>query len=220
MTAPVPELPFADRVEAGRHLGERLSNLAGSHPVVLGIPRGGVPIAAEVAVRLDGDLDIIVARKLGAPMSPELAIGAVTSDGGRFLNDDVIRALGVGDDYIAWETERQLADARAREVRLRAGHPAVELGNRSVILCDDGLATGATMRASARSVRKRGTGRLIVAVPVGSIEACNAVASEVDEVVCLARPAPFIAVGRYYLHFEAVEDETVARLLKGPVRTP
>lgn len=220
MTAPVPQLPFVDRAEAGRLLGEGLSRLAGSHPVVLGIPRGGVPIAAEVAVRLDGDLDIIVARKLGAPMSPELAIGAVTSDGGRFLNDDVIQSLGVGEAYVARETERQLADARAREVRLRAGHPAMELTGRTVILCDDGLATGATMRAAARSIRKRGAGRLIVAVPVGSTEACTALAREADEVVCLAEPEPFIAVGRYYLNFEAVEDDTVARLLKGAVRAP
>jgi predicted phosphoribosyltransferase len=217
---PAPHLPFADRMEAGRLLGERLSHLAGSHPVVLGIPRGGVPIAAEVATRLEGDLDIIVARKLGAPMSPELAIGAVTSDGGRFLNDDVIRSLGVPDDYVARETARQLADARAREVRLRAGHPAMELVGRTVILCDDGLATGATMRAAARSIRKRGAGRLIVAVPVGSIEACTALATEADEVVCPATPEPFIAVGRYYVDFEAVEDDTVARLLKGAVRAP
>jgi predicted phosphoribosyltransferase len=220
MATPVPHLPFADRIEAGRLLGERLSHLAGSHPVVLGIPRGGVPIAAEVATRLDGDLDIIVARKLGAPMSPELAIGAVTSDGGRFLNEDVILSLGVPDEYVARESARQLADARAREVRLRAGHPAIDLAGRTVILCDDGLATGATMRAAARSIRKRNAGRLIVAVPVGSIEACTALGSEVDEVVSLAKPDPFFAVGRYYIDFEAVEDDTVARLLKGAVRAP
>jgi putative phosphoribosyl transferase len=220
MTTPVPHLPFSDRVEAGRLLGEGLSRLEGTHPVVLGIPRGGVPIAAEVALRLDGDLDIIVARKLGAPMSPELAIGAVTADGGRFLNDDVIEMLGVNGDYVTWETARQLAEARTREVRLRAGHPPLELSGRTVILCDDGLATGATMRASARSIRKRGAGRLIIAVPVGSREACAALASEADEVVCLAEPEPFIAVGRHYVNFEAVEDDTVARLLKGAVRAP
>jgi putative phosphoribosyl transferase len=220
VTTPPPRLPFADRAEAGRRLGERLGDLAGSHPIVLGIPRGGVPIAAEVAAHLEADLDIIVARKLGAPMSPELAIGAVTADGGRFLNDDVIQALAVTDAYLASETARQLAEARSREVRLRAGHPALDLAGRTVILCDDGLATGATMRASARSIRKRGAGRLIAAVPVGSTDACTALADEVDEVVCLARPEPFHAVGRYYVNFEAVEDDAVARLLKGAVRAP
>jgi predicted phosphoribosyltransferase len=220
MQARTPELPLRDRDEAGRLLAEHLAHLAGTHPVVLGIPRGGVAIAAVVAAGLDGDLDVIVARKLGAPMYPELAIGAVTADGGRFLNLDVLSSLGIPDHYVEAETARQLKEAKARETRLRAGHPAVELAGRTVILCDDGLATGATMRAAARSVRARGAGRLIIAVPVGSRQACEALADEAEEVVCLAQPEPFGAVGAHYIHFEPVEDETVSRLLRQPAGSP
>jgi putative phosphoribosyl transferase len=210
---------FTDREEAGRLLAERLLHLRGAHPVVLGIPRGGVPIAAAVASALDAELDVIVARKLGAPVSPELAIGAVTADGGRFLNEDVVSALGVAADYIERETAAQLKEAERREAWLRAGHARTEVKGRTVLLCDDGLATGATMRAAARAIRQRGAARLIIAVPVGSRQACRALAAEADQVICLAEPEPFGAVGVYYEHFEPVEDETVARLLRQPARS-
>jgi predicted phosphoribosyltransferase len=206
-------LPFANRHEAGRLLAERLRHLAPEHPLVLGIPRGGVPLAAAVAEALGAPLDIIVARKLGAPISPELAIGAVTADGGRFLNQDILAELAVDEQYLEAETARQLAEASRREQTLRGGRAPEEVRGRAVILCDDGLATGATMRAAVRSLRARGAGRIIVAVPVGSHEACAALAVEADQVVCLDQPEPFGAVGRFYLDFRPVEDSEVIRIL-------
>jgi len=206
-------LPFRDRAEAGRLLGAALHHLRRDRPVVLGIPRGGVPVAAAVARVLDAPLDIIVARKLGAPGAPELALGAITADGGRFLNEGVRTALAVTEEYLAWETARQLTEAKHREARLRGGRGVVSLQQRPAILCDDGLATGATMRAALHAVRAHGATRIVVAVPVGSREACEALREEADEVVCLATPEPFVAVGRHYLDFEQVEDTEVTRLL-------
>ena len=207
-------LPFADRHEAGRHLAERLRRLASQHPLVLGIPRGGVVVATEVARSLGGELDIIVARKLGSPMSPEFAIGAVTADGGRWLNDEAIAMLGVDASYLAVETARQLAEARRREATLRGGATPAEVKGRTVVLCDDGLATGATVRAAVRCLRARGAGRIIVAVPVGPRDTCDALAREADEVICLEQPDPFGAVGMFYRRFDQVEDVEVTRLLQ------
>ncbi|GIW52162.1 MAG: hypothetical protein KatS3mg081_1517 [Gemmatimonadales bacterium] len=204
---------FRDRVDAGRVLAERLSSYKGKSPVVLGIPRGGVVVAAEIARRLEGSLDVVVARKLGAPGSPELAVGAVTADGGRFLNDDIIRMLGVSREYLDSVTALQMAEARRREEWLRNLRPAVPLGGRVVILVDDGLATGATMRAAVRSVRQQQPARLIVAAPVGSRDACATLSSEADEVVCPYQPEPFGAVGFFYEHFDPVDDDEVKALL-------
>jgi len=212
---PTAETHYRDRVEAGAVLARLLERYHGQRPVVLGIPRGGVPVAAEVARRLGGELDVVVARKLGAPMHEELAIGAVTADGGRFLNDDVIRALGVSDEYLSRVTDEQMREARSREQRFRGARPPTPLTGRTVVLVDDGLATGATMRAAARAVRARGPARLVIAVPVGSTEACTALAGEVDEVVCPSRPEPFIAIGLHYLDFEQVDDSEVVALLQG-----
>jgi predicted phosphoribosyltransferase len=205
---------FADRNDAGTRLAERLTGYRGRNPVVLGIPRGGVPVAAAVATALDAELDVVVARKLGSPISSELAIGAVTADGGRYLNDAIIRELAVSDAYVAQETKAQTAEAVRRQQRFRAGAAAPSLGGRPVILVDDGLATGATMIAAARAVRAAGPSRLIVAVPVGSGDACAALRREADEVICLATPEPFLAVGAYYRNFEQTEDAEVALLLR------
>jgi len=207
------DILFKDREEAGAKLADRLLDHRGKHVVVLGIPRGGVPVAAEIARRLDGELDVVVARKLGAPFSPELAIGAVTADGGRFLNDDVIRELGIDQGYIQRVTEQELKEAGAREQRFRGSRPAVQLAGRVAILVDDGLATGATMRAAVRALRARHPARLVVAVPVGAREACAALRREADEVVCLAEPEPFGAVGVYYQRFDAVPDQVVTQIL-------
>jgi putative phosphoribosyl transferase len=205
---------YRDRTDAGARLAARLQRYAGQDVLVLGIPRGGVPVAAEVARGLDAELDVVVARKLGAPISPELAIGAVTANGGRFLNDGLIRDLGVPASYLERVTAEQRADAQQREARFRGDHPAPRVRDRVVLVVDDGLATGATMRAAVRSVRQQQPAWLVVAVPVGSPEACAALRAEADELVCLHAPAAFWAVGFYYDHFAPTEDAEVQRLLQ------
>lgn len=194
-------------------MAKRLESFRGPQTLIVGIPRGGVAVAAEVARLLEAELDVIVARKLGAPGQQELAIGAVTADGGRFLNQDIIAALGVSEPYLEAVTKVQMAEARHREEWLRSLRPAAAVVSRTVLLIDDGLATGATMRASARSLRQRHPARLVAAVPVGSRAACAALRPEVDDVVCLRQPEPFVAIGIYYHHFEPVEDEQVRELL-------
>jgi putative phosphoribosyl transferase len=205
---------YVDRADAGRKLAESLKQYKGQGVLVLGIPRGGVPVAAEVAKALEAELDVIVARKLGAPGQPELAIGAVTSNGGRFLNEEVIEGIGVTDQYLEKVTAEQMDEARRREDRFRAGRPPEVIMGRVVIVVDDGLATGATMRASVRSVRKHQPARLIVAVPVGSQEACAALSREADEVICTYRPEVFWAVGLYYENFEPTMDAEVTEILQ------
>jgi putative phosphoribosyl transferase len=207
-------LPFRDRVYAGRILAERLAAYRGKDVLVLGIPRGGVPVAAEVARSLDAELDVLVARKLGAPGQEELAIGAVTANGGEFINEELIGYLGVTRAYLERVKRDQMDEARRREALFRGGRPEEKIQGRVVILVDDGLATGATMRAAARSARKRRPGRLIVAVPVGSREACADLRSEADEVVCPWIPDSFGAVGYFYENFQPTEDAEVRRILR------
>lgn len=209
----VSVLPFRDRLEAGKLLAAHLERFAGAGTVVFGIPRGGVPVAAEVADALGAPLDIIVARKLGAPGSPELAIGAVTADGGHFLNYDVLTALSVSGAFLQAEADRQLREAKARDLRLRAGSAPTSVAGHLALVCDDGLATGATMQAAVRALRSKGAARIVVAVPVGSRRACQGLEGEADEVICLEQPEPFGAVGAHYQHFEPTDDEEVARLL-------
>ncbi len=205
---------FRDRMEAGEVLAACLAAYRDKDALVLGIPRGGVPVAAEVARALNGEMDIIVARKLGSPVSAELAIGAVTANGGRFLNEETIRELDVSDDYLARVTEEQMAEARRREERFRGSRPAPILIDRIVILVDDGLATGATMRAAVRSVRKASPARLVVAVPVAPPQTCAALRQEADEVVCPYQPEPFWAIGLFYQNFAPTEDSEVESLLR------
>jgi len=209
---------YRDRIEAGMVLAERLQPYRGPQTLVLGIPRGGVTVAAEVARLLESELDVIVARKLGAPGRQELAIGAVTADGGRFLNQDIIAALRVSEPYIEAVTKVQMDEAHRREEWLRSLRPAAPVADRTVVLVDDGLATGATMRASARSLQQRRPARLVAAVPVGSRTACAALRPEVDEVVCVRQPEPFLAIGIYYHHFDPVEYEQVRQLLLDAAR--
>jgi len=209
---------FEDRAAAGRRLADALLAHAGSGALVLAIPRGGVPVAAVVAARLDAVLDVLVVRKIGAPHQSELAIGAVTSTGVTVLNDDLIRQIDVPAAYVRSETDRQRQEADVRETRLREGRSPLDCRDRLVILVDDGLATGATMRAAVRAVRLAHARSVIAAVPVGSAEACADIAAEGAEVVCLQTPEPFFSVGGYYERFDQVSDEEAARLLRGTQR--
>jgi putative phosphoribosyl transferase len=204
---------FLDRQQAGMRLGQRLRRYAGAATLVLGIPRGGVPVAAEVARALDAELDVVVAHKVGAPFQPELAIGAVTANGGQYVNETMVAELGVSKGYLDGAFAREMAQARRREEQFRRGRPPLLVANRTVIVVDDGLATGATMRAALRSVRSRGPGRLVAAAPVGARETCLEMRAEADEVICLLSPEPFWAVGFFYQRFEPVEDSEVTRLL-------
>jgi predicted phosphoribosyltransferase len=213
MNTPAAPPRFENRAAAGEALADALAHYRGANVLVLGLPRGGVPVGAKIAQALAADLDVIVARKLGSPISAELAIGAVTADGERYLNDGLISELGVSDGYLRAVTERELAEARQRETQLRRGRPAPRVAGRIVILVDDGLATGATMRAAVRSVKRQRPARLVVAVPVGSVEACDALRSEADEIVCLRQPEPFGAVGTYYHDFLPTTDSEVRQAL-------
>jgi len=215
-----PNARYADRADAGRALAAYLGKYKNHDVLVLGIPRGGVPVAAEVARALQADLDVIVARKLGAPGQPELAIGAVTSNGGRFFNDETIEALGVTDEYLEHIAAVEMDEAHRRERMFRNGREPERIEGRVVIIVDDGLATGATMRASVRSVRRRNPARLVVAVPVGSREACADLRNEADEVLCAYEPALFLAVGLHYERFCPTLDNEVMAILQQYVKTP
>jgi predicted phosphoribosyltransferase len=205
---------FRDRREAGEVLAERLRAYAGRDDVVvLALPRGGVPVGFEVAAALGAPLDAFAVRKLGVPWQPELAMGAIASGGVRVLNDAVIRALNVsrGDiEEVAEEEERELA---RRESAYRDGRPRPEIRGKVVILVDDGLATGSTMRAAAEAVRKFDPARVVVAVPVGAADTCRAFRGVADEVVCADTPEPFFGVGAWYDDFGQTTDGEVRDLL-------
>jgi putative phosphoribosyl transferase len=208
------DVGFVDRTAAGVRLAGVLARYRGTKALVLGIPRGGVPVAAEVARALGAQLDVIVARKAGVPGDPEVALGAVTSDGARFANDDLIKALGLSTDAVAAAFEKAAREAREREGRFRGGRPMPKMRGRTVIVVDDGIATGATMLAAVRSVRHAKPARLVAAVPVGSPDTCELLANEVDDLVCLERPASFHAVGQFYERFPQVTDEEARELLE------
>lgn len=205
---------FDDRVAAGRALGEALrGRWTGEPPVVLGLPRGGVPVAAGVAAALSAPLDVIVVRKLGVPGQPELAMGAVAGGGVQVLNPSVIRELAIPDDEVERVTAAEQAEVARRERAFRGDRPHLVLRDRDVVLVDDGLATGATMRAAVNAVRVAGPARVVVAVPVASAEARDLVAALADEVVCLFVPAGFGAVGLHYRDFRQTTDDEVRRRL-------
>jgi putative phosphoribosyl transferase len=205
---------FQDRTEAGQELAKLLAPYADRPDVlVLALPRGGVPVAYEVARALHAPLDVFLVRKLGVPGHEELAMGAIASGGVRVLNHDVIRALGIPENIVDMVAERAGEELRRRERLYRDDRPAPEVRGRTVILVDDGLATGSTMRAAVAALRKQGPARVIVAVPVGAAETC-AELSVGAEVVCARTPEPFLAVGMWYDDFTQTSDEEVRELLE------
>jgi putative phosphoribosyl transferase len=205
---------FANRQEAGRELAAMLGDLAGdADVVVLGLPRGGVPVAREVADALGAPLDVFVVRKLGAPSQPELALGAIASGGVVVLNDEIVRHLGIGAAQLQPIIDAQRAEVEARDHLYRGDRPPLALGGRTAVLVDDGLATGATMRAAVAAVRQQGAASVIVAVPVAAVEAVELVRHEADRVVVVATPRDFVAVGLWYRDFLQVSDGEVRRLL-------
>lgn len=206
-------MPYADRREGGRVLGELLARriTRDLSIVVLGLPRGGVPVAFEVATALRAPLDVLVVRKLGVPGQPELAMGAIASGGAHVMIDEVARFVRPGD--IARIVEREREELRRREAEYRDGRSPAPIAGRHVVLVDDGLATGASMRAAIAAVRQQRPARITVAAPVGARETCEELSALVDEVVCAAVPQPFIAVGYWYQRFAATPDQEVRGLL-------
>ena len=205
---------FRDRADAGRALAARLGQLAAHDDVlVLGLPRGGVPVAHEVASALGAPLDVLVARKLGAPGQSELAMGAVAAGGVRVLHPAVVDALAVRPEVVDQIGRRAGAEGARREQPYRRGRPPLDVAGRVVVVVDDGLATGSTMRAAVAALRVQGPQRIVVAVPVGAPETCEQLAAEADEVVCLEMPRGFRAVGQWYDDFSQTTDDEIRALL-------
>jgi predicted phosphoribosyltransferase len=205
---------FRDRTDAGRRLAAALQHYAGRRDVlVLALPRGGVPVAYEVAQALGAPLDIFVVRKLGVPGQPELAMGAIATGGVRVLNRDVVEALGIPPQMIDVVAEREQRELERREREYRGARPVPAVRAKIVILVDDGLATGATMRAAAAALKSQHPARVVVAVPTAAREACDDFRAEVDEVVCAETPPMFGAVGMWYDDFSETTDEDVRDLL-------
>jgi putative phosphoribosyl transferase len=210
---------FANRTEAGQQLADKLEKYADRDDViVLGLPRGGVPVANEVATRLRAPLDVFIVRKLGVPGFEELAAGAIASGGVRVLNEDVMRAIPHADAAIEMVTARETRELQRREQAYRDGRPPPTLRDLIAILVDDGLATGATMRAAVKALRQCGAAKIVVAVPVGPSDTCHEIEEQADETICLSTPEFFQAVGQYYEDFSQTTDEDVRELLTSAAR--
>ncbi|MCB4860412.1 phosphoribosyltransferase [Sphingobium sp. PNB] len=207
---------FHDRRAAGRRLAAVLAPLAAAHPLVLGLPRGGVPVAFEVAKALDAELDLLFVRKIGAPGYEELGIGAVV-DGAEpqlVLDEDIVRQLAPSPNYIRTEMQRQLAEIERRRSSYVGGRAPVEVAGRTVIVIDDGIATGGTVKAALKGLRKNRPARLVLGIPVAPGDSIAEISPECDDIVCLARPEPFHAVGAHYAVFDQTTDEEVVRLVR------
>ena len=211
---------FADRRAAGRELAERLRSFAAEDPVVLGLARGGVPVAYEVAIALGAPLDVLVVRKIGAPGNPEYGIGAIAEGDVRVLNQQAVRSLLVSGEELETAIARARIEIDARIQRYRGGRPPLEVKGRTVIVVDDGLATGGTARAALRAIRARDPRRLVLAVPVGAPDTVQSLGEEADEVVCLLKPEVMWAVGLWYEHFEPTSDAEISQLLAGGAGDP
>jgi putative phosphoribosyl transferase len=205
---------FSDRVDAGRRLASALKALVSKDAIVLAIPRGGVVVGYEVASALNLPLDVIIPRKIGAPDNPELAIGAMTEDGTVLLDDMLVMQLQVSEGYIEKESEAQKLEIQRRLKLYRGDIPYPSLENRNVIIVDDGIATGSTMKAALASVRNRGAKTVIIAIPVGPPSTIRELEKGADHVVCLHTPESFYAIGQFYEDFTQTEDEEVTRLLR------
>ena len=208
------EASFPNREEAGRRLAESLREYADRpDAIVLALPRGGVPVAFEVARNLHLPLDVFIVRKLGVPGFEELALGAIASGGVRVLNEDVVGSLPDAARMVEEVTANELTELERREHSYRVGRPPLELRGRVAILVDDGIATGATMRAAVAALRQHGVARIVIAVPVGAADTCRALKEEVEETVCLLAPESFHAVGQFYKEFGQITDEEVRDFL-------
>ncbi|MFI1164182.1 phosphoribosyltransferase family protein [Streptomyces sp. NPDC020801] len=205
---------FTDRLEAGRRLGARLEHLAGQDVVVLGLPRGGVPVAAQVAEALGAPLDVCLVRKLGVPSQPELAMGAIGEDGVRVISQEVMREAHVPPEALARVEERERRELERRAVSYRGARPPVVVAGRTVVVVDDGVATGSTARAACRTVRARGAARIVLAVPVAPPDWTLRLGGEADELVCLSTPRGFFAVGQFYEDFAQLDDADVIACLR------
>ena len=205
---------FRDRTDAGRRLARALAEFKGAGAIVLGIPRGGVVVAAEVADELGAQLDVIITRKIEAPGEPEFALGAVTQEGEAILDRQAAESLGASQDYLDEQIRRKQAEVKERMKRIRGDRPYPELGGRVVIVVDDGIATGSSMGAAVMSVRKRSPKSIVVAVPVAPQDAIDSLSEDGTRVVCLERPADFLAIGEFYTNFVQVEDSEVAKLIE------
>ncbi|MGW1004602.1 phosphoribosyltransferase family protein [Streptomyces sp. NPDC002520] len=207
-------MPFADRLEAGRRLGARLEYLRGQDVVVLGLPRGGVPVAAQVADALDAPLDVCLVRKLGVPEQPELGMGAIGEDGVRVINQQVLAGTHVSRAELGRVEERERAELHRRSERYRGERPALTIAGRTVVIVDDGVATGSTARAACRIARARGAARIVLAIPVAPRDFARRLGDEADELVCLETPVDFFAIGQFYFDFTQTEDEEVTAWLR------
>lgn len=205
---------YADRRDAGRALAPEIQGCELHDPIVLGLPRGGIPVAYEIALALDAPLDVLVVRKLGVPFQPELALGAIASGQVRVLNEQLLEQIpGLDEALIEEITARETKELTRREKLYRGERPYPELRDRDVVVVDDGMATGSTMRAAAEAVQSRDPAKVLIAVPTASADAVALVADIVDQVICLDTPSPFLAVGYFYRNFGQTTDDEVRRLL-------
>ena len=211
---------FKDRTDAGRQLAATLTHLRGRNVLVLGLPRGGLPVAYEVAHALHAPLDVLNVRKLGVPWHGELAMGAIATGGVRVLNNDVVMAAGITESILEEATALQRLELDRRERLYRSGRPAPELRGRTVVLVDDGIATGATVRAAIGVIRAQHPARLVLAVPVAQDSVATELAREVDELACVSRPGDLSAIGVWYDHFPQLTDQEVQTILARPAAEP
>jgi predicted phosphoribosyltransferase len=207
---------FRNRTEAGRLLGSEVARRIGDHTgiIVLGLPRGGVPVAHEVAKALRAPLDVFIVRKLGVPGHEELAMGAIASGGVRVLNEEVLKYVPLSDRAIEAAAARERQELERRERSYRGARPPLDVAGKTVVVVDDGLATGSTMLAAVRALRQMNAGRVVVAVPVGAVQSCERLGAEADQAICLRRPEPFDAVGLWYDDFTQTTDDEVHEFMR------